>query len=81
MGKGQTKDGELAAILREILMIQACHNIQLVVEHVMGESNPVADALSRVHMAKSTVCKRMLLSTGCKESRVDNQAFILNLEL
>ena len=52
----RTRDRVLGVILREILMLQAKMNIQLKVEHVMGEKNPTADALSRVHMAKCSVC-------------------------
>ena len=49
--------GDLGAILREILMMQAVCNIQLIVRHVRDESNPIADALSCVHMEKSVQCK------------------------
>ena len=60
MFRSKTCDTELGAILREILMVQAKLNIQLEVKHVRGTSNPVADALSRVHMFKSVECKETL---------------------
>ena len=53
-------------------MEQALFNIQLTVKHVKGESNPIADALSRVHMVKSVDCKRQLLSQGYVEEGVDD---------
>ena len=81
IGGNKTRDGELAAILREILMIQARHNIQLVVQHVMGSSNEIADALSRVNMQKSVDCKLDLLQKGYIEYVVDSSAFTLSLEL
>ena len=81
LARSRTQDGELGAILREILMVQAICNIQLIVKHVMGESNPVADALSRVHMVKSVQCKTALLGRGFKECVVPRNAFILNLAL
>ena len=80
MERNKTRDGELAAILRDILMVQAVHNIQLIVEHVKGESNPVADALSHVHMAKSVQCRSDLLSRGYREYVLGNDVFTLNLE-
>ena len=52
-------------------MEQTMYNIQLTVKHVRGESNPVADALSRVHMAKSRDCRLELLAKGCVEESVD----------
>ena len=61
MGKNRTRDSELGAIVRELLMVEACENIQLLVRHVSGESKPIADTLSRVHMGKSVQCKDVLL--------------------
>ena len=81
MGKNKTKDRELGAILREILMNQAINNIQLQVKHVRGESNPVADALSRVHMSKSVQCRAKLLAQGYREYTVPNSMFTLSMEL
>ena len=81
MGRNKTRDGELGAILREILMNQAINNIQLEVKHVRGESNPIADALSRVHMNKSVQCRAQLLARGYSEYTVPSSTFILNMEL
>ena len=54
---GKTRDSKLGAIFREILMAQAMFNMQLLVQHVKGECNEIADALSRAHMIKSIECK------------------------
>ena len=81
LGRNMTRDSELGAILREILMVQACGNVQFVVRHVSGEGNPIADALSRVHIQKSVQCRQDLIRKGCIEYEVNNSVFILNLEL
>ena len=81
MTRNKTHDSELGAILREILMAQAKFNFQLDVKHVRGTSNPVADALSRVHMWKSVECKEQLLRDGCTEHAIDDSVFILNPDL
>ena len=77
----RTRDGELGAILREILMVQALHNIELTVNHVRGETNVIADALSRIHMSKSVDYKLELSNKGYREHHIKNSAFILNMEL
>ena len=74
----RTKDRWLGLILREILMLQAKLNIQLKVLHVRGEANPIADALSRVHMRKSDDCINALLDRGYEESMVDIRQFHLD---
>ena len=81
LGRSRTKDGELGAILREILMMQAVCNIQLIVRHVRDESNPIADALSCVHTEKSVQCKIDLVSNGYEEDVVPRGVFLLNMEL
>ena len=48
----------------------AKHNIHLQVKHVMGEKNPIADALSRVHMDKSVDCIQDLLQKGFLQSDI-----------
>ena len=63
--------------MREILMLQAVWGIELKVVHVMGECNPVADALSRVHMSKCFDCITELKSQGFIE--VDLADFMLTL--
>ena len=73
---GKTRDSELGAILREILMAQAMFNIQLLVQHVKGECNEIADALSRVHMIKSVECKEFLLGQGFNEHVIESSAFV-----
>ena len=60
-------------------MEQALFNIQLTVKHVRGESNPIVDALSRVHMSKCVYCKRDLVSKGCTEV-VNDSMFLLPIE-
>ena len=60
-------------------MIQAVRNIQLIVSHVGGESNP--DALLRVHMDKCGQCKMDLINKGFKEWEVPRNVFILGMEL
>ena len=80
LGGNRTRDGELGALLREILMEQVLFNIQLTIKHVRGESNPIADALSRVHMSKSIDCKRHLVNKGYVEESVDDSMFILYIE-
>ena len=68
LGGNRTRDGELGALLREILLEQALSNIQVTVKHVRGENNPIADALSRVHMGKSVDCKRGLANGAYRRS-------------
>ena len=60
----RTRDSTLGLILRELLMIQAKFNIQLKVLYILGENNPIADSLSRVHMGKCHECVRQLQSDG-----------------
>ena len=73
LGRNKTRDVELGAILRDIHMLQASYNIQVTFKHVRGESNPVVDALSRVHRNKSI--------QGYQEYTVPRGAFVLNLVL
>ena len=69
----KTRDSILGCILRESLMLQAKMNIQLRVLHVMGEANPIANALSRVHMSKCEECIEELCSKGYEQFRVTNE--------
>ena len=69
----------LGAVLREILMSQALWSIELKVVHVMGECNPVTDALSRVHMSKCFDCIAELRELGYKEVEVSVADFLLTM--
>ena len=73
----KTKDRTLGAILREVLMCNARHNIQMLVAHVQGKQNPNADALSRVHMEKASTCKTSLLGQNYRETKVKDDMFLI----
>ena len=77
----RTRDGILGSILREILMIQARCNIQLKVVHVLGENNPIADSLSRVHMGKCNDCIEQLKSKGYVALQVGRHHFNIDRNL
>ena len=47
LNSGRTKDMVLAACARNIWMLSAIYNVQLSVNHIMGEKNRIADLLSR----------------------------------
>ena len=70
MDRHKTRDSRLGKILRDILYVMAKYNIHLEVKHVMGEKNPIADALSRVHMDKSVDCIQDLLQKGFLQSDI-----------
>ena len=59
-------------------MVQARLNVQLTVRHVMGNCNPLADALSRIHMSKSGDCIDSLLSKGYKQYTVDYKHYYVD---
>ena len=79
LNSNRTRDHTLGAILCEVLMLQAVWSIELKVVHVMGECNPVADALSRVHMSKCFDCINELKCQGFTEVEVSLADFMLTL--
>ena len=74
----RTRDKTIAAILREILMVQANCNIHMDVNHVRGEQNPIADSLSRVHFDKCYNCIAFLQDKGYKQTLIKHEDFWLN---
>ena len=60
------------------MFVMAKFNVHLEVKHVMGVKNPTADALSRVHMLKSTECVQSLLSKGYKQYHIDYSHYVVN---
>ena len=68
----------LGCILKESLMLQAKMNIQLKVLHFRGEANPIAEALSRVHMSKCEECINELCRIGYEQFKVTNEQLDLN---
>ena len=79
LSSNRKRDPILGAILREILMLQALWSIELKILHIMGECNPVADALSRVHMSKCYDCIEDLREQGYIEVEFSLADFLLNL--
>ena len=75
IGGNKTRDSELGAILREILMLQARANVHLKVLHVRGEVNVIADKLSRIHMDKCEECILELCSKGHERVYVGEDCF------
>ena len=56
----------------------AKYNIHLEVKHVMGEKNPIADALSRVHMQKSAEYMHNLLLEGYRQCHIDCSHYVVH---
>ena len=54
VGSGKTKDPYLAACLRNLWLLTATHDIELIVEHIQGKKNVVADLLSRLYSSEIT---------------------------
>ena len=79
IGRNKTRDSELGAILREILMLQARANVHLQVLHVRGEVNVIADKLSRIHMAKCNDCISELCSEGHKRLCIGDELFHVDI--
>ena len=80
MERHKTRDKRLGAILRDILFVMATKNIHLEVKHIMGENNPIADALSRVHMGKSVECIENLRGKGYVQRFIDSSHYIVRDE-
>ena len=51
---GKTKDPYLAACIRNIWLLTATYDIDLIVEHIQGTHNIIADCLSRLYSHKIT---------------------------
>ena len=81
MGRHKTRDKRLGAILKDILFLMAKFNVHLEVKHVMGEKNPIADALSRVHMVKSVTCVNELRQKGYAQQFVDSSHYVVNNDI
>ena len=54
VGSGKTKDPYLAACLRNLWLLTATYDIELVIEHIQGKKNVVADLLSRLYSRETT---------------------------
>ena len=78
----KTKDKFLAACIRNIWLISASNDIEIVIEHIEGKKNVIADLLSRLH---SQVGVNNTLLTALKQDyiweKVDVCKFDLNLTL
>ena len=79
LDRNRTRDDLLGVILREIRMLQARVNVQLRVLHIMGEDNPIADCLSRVHMSKCYQCINELQSKKVEQMEVTLAHFALDV--
>ena len=80
MERHKTRDKRLEAILRDILFVMARLNIHLEVKHVMGQKNPIADGLSRVHMEKSAESIQDLEGKGYEQKFIDARHYIVGDE-
>ena len=76
---GKTRDDMLVPRLRNIWLITATHAIDLHIEHIQGQSNKIADLLSRLYSPKPVDTK--LLQTLYKSyvwHKIPIQFFNLN---
>ena len=60
---GRTRDSMLSLCLRNIWLITATHDIDLHIDHIQGQSNTIADLLSRLYSPKPV--DSHLLETIC----------------
>ena len=78
----RTKDKFLAACICNIWLISASNDIEIVIEHIEGKKNVIADLLSRLH---SSIWVNNTLLTSLKQKyirkKVDVSKFDLNLTL
>ena len=51
---GKTKEPYLAACIRNIWLLTATYDINLMVQHIRGTHNVIADCLSRLYSDKPT---------------------------
>ena len=54
VASGTTKDPYLSVYLRNLWLLPASYDIDLVVEHIQGNKNVTADLLSRLYSNKAT---------------------------
>ena len=54
VGLGKTKDPYSAACLRNLWLLTTSYDIELVIEHIQGTKNIIADLLSTVYSHKTT---------------------------
>ena len=57
LNSGKTRDLTLAAIARNIQLLLATYNIEIVVRHIPGKNNMVADLLSRWDTTKQPMAR------------------------
>ena len=78
----KTKDKFLAACIRNIWLIAASNDIEIVIEHIEGKKNVIADLLSRLH---SPIGVNNTILTSLKQNyiweKVDVSKYDLNLTL
>ena len=79
---GKTKDSFLNACLRNIWLITASYDIDLLIEHIQGSKNIIADSLSRIFSYKG-ISDTMLhhLTYDYTWEKVPIQVFDLNLHI
>ena len=71
LNSGRTKDLTLAAIARNIQLLLATYNIEIVVRHIPGKDNMVADLLSRWATTKHPMI-RLNQTRGSLAKKKDN---------
>ena len=78
----KTKDKFLAACIRNIWLISASKDIEVVVEHIEGRHNIIADCLSRLYSNEgANKASSLLLKQKFIWENIDIQKFNLNLTL
>ena len=79
---GKTKDSFLNACLRNIWLVTATHDINLLIEHIEGKKNIIADSLSRIFSQKG-ISDNMFhhLSYNFTWDKVPIHFFDLNLHI
>ena len=79
---GKTKDSFLNACLRNIWLVTATYDIELLIEHIEGKKNVIADSLSRIFSQKGISDNMMHhLSHNFTWDKVPIQFFYLNLHI
>ena len=78
LSSGFTRDVILATMARNIWLIQACNDFKLVVEHISGVRNEVADLLSRWIDTPNNVCRLKNLVPGYNWVHVDKSMLYLD---
>ena len=57
MNTGRARDQILATCARNIWLIAATYNIEFIFSHISGQSNKIADLLSRWHITMDPITK------------------------